>query len=153
MNANYKTIVMSAFAGIVSLGLGLGAAYAKPPKKGASADPAKQQAREAKRAEFKQACGQDAKDLCAGVQGGKGQVMQCLADHEDELSDACAEKVAKIKGKLAEREKVKAVCAPEVQRLCGDVPPGKGAVKQCMKANRDKVSDACKDAMKAARGA
>jgi hypothetical protein len=151
MNANYKTIVMSAFAGIASLGLGLGAAYAKPPKK--DADPAKQQAREAKRAEFKQACGQDAKDLCAGVQGGKGQVMQCLADHEEELSDACAEKVAKIKGKLAEREKVKAVCAPEVQRLCGDVPPGKGAVKQCMKANRDKVSDACKDAMKAARGA
>ena len=151
MNASYKTIVMSAFAGIVSLGLGLSAAYAKPPKK--DADPAKQQAREAKRAEFKQACGQDAKDLCAGVQGGKGQIMQCLADHEDELSDACAEKVATVKGKLAEREKVKAACAPEVQRLCGDVPPGKGAIKQCMKANRDKVSNACKDAMKAARGA
>lgn len=149
-----KTLIASAVAGIVSLGLGLGAAYAKPPKKGAQGgDPAQQQAREAKKAEFKAACKQDAKDLCAGVQGGKGEVLRCLADHEEELSDACAEKISHVKAKHAEREKVKAACAPDVQRLCGDVTPGEGAIRQCMKAKRDQVSQTCKDAKKAAHDA
>jgi flagellar motility protein MotE (MotC chaperone) len=148
-----KTLIASAVAGIVSLGLSSGAAYAKPPKKGAQGGDQAQQAREAKRAEFKAACKQDAQDLCAGVQGGKGEVLKCLADHEEELSDACAEKISRIKAWHAEREKVKAACAPDVQRLCGDVAPGEGAIRQCMKAKRDQVSQACKDAWKAAHGA
>lgn len=36
-----------------------------------------------------QACQQDSQHLCKGIQPGGGRVMNCLLDHQNELSDAC----------------------------------------------------------------
>jgi hypothetical protein len=49
--------------------------------------------------EFRQACGQDARKLCRDAKRGGGGIVKCLAQHQDELSPACKEKMAKPMGK------------------------------------------------------
>jgi hypothetical protein len=36
------------------------------------------------------------------------------------------------------------VCAADVQKLCGEVKPGEGRVRDCLIKNTDKLSDGCK---------
>lgn len=38
-------------------------------------------------------------------------------------------------------------CKPDIARLCGNVAPGQGRVKACMKAHLRELSDPCKDAI------
>lgn len=49
--------------------------------------------------EMKEECGEDAKKLCKDVQPGGGRIMQCLKQHEGELSPACKEKMALPRGR------------------------------------------------------
>lgn len=42
-----------------------------------------------------QACRQDAQQLCKGVQPGGGRIVDCLLDHQKDLSDACYDSLAK----------------------------------------------------------
>ncbi len=42
-----------------------------------------------KAAEFKKACGKDAKKLCKGIAPGEGRVLACLTSKEADLSPAC----------------------------------------------------------------
>ena len=42
-----------------------------------------------KEAEFRKACGKDAKKLCKGIPQGQGRVLACLASRRAELSPAC----------------------------------------------------------------
>jgi hypothetical protein len=46
---------------------------------------------------------------------------------------------------------VRQACADDVHRLCADVAPGGGRIRQCFIAKRDDLSAACKDALLAAR--
>jgi hypothetical protein len=46
---------------------------------------------------------------------------------------------------------VRQACADDVHRLCADVAPGGGRIRQCFIAKRDNLSAACKDALLAAR--
>ena len=49
--------------------------------------------------EVKEACEQDAKKLCEDTKPGGGRIMQCLKQHEGELSPACKEHMDKPRGK------------------------------------------------------
>ena len=49
--------------------------------------------------EVKEACEQDAKKLCEDTKPGGGRIMQCLKQHESELSPACKEHMDKPRGK------------------------------------------------------
>lgn len=42
-----------------------------------------------------QACRQDAQQFCKGVQPGGGRIVNCLLDHQKDLSDACYDTLAK----------------------------------------------------------
>lgn len=50
--------------------------------------------------EFKEACKDDAHKLCKGVQPGGGRILQCLNQHESELSPACKEQMDQPRGKM-----------------------------------------------------
>lgn len=41
----------------------------------------------------KDACKEDAQKLCKDIQPGGGRIVQCLKQHESELSHACREKI------------------------------------------------------------
>jgi hypothetical protein len=40
------------------------------------------------------ACSGDVKTFCAGLMPGGGRLLNCLADHKDKISPACAKVVA-----------------------------------------------------------
>ena len=44
------------------------------------------------------------------------------------------------------REKVRAACAADVQKLCANIENAKGAMRTCLKTNEAQLSDACKAA-------
>jgi hypothetical protein len=44
---------------------------------------------------YRLACGDDVMRLCRGVQPGEGRILQCLQDHEQELSDRCYQTLPK----------------------------------------------------------
>lgn len=46
----------------------------------------------------KDACKEDAQKLCKNIQPGGGRIVQCLKQHESELSHACKEKMNRPKG-------------------------------------------------------
>ncbi len=54
----------------------------------------------AKIEEVKEACDEDTKKLCKDVQPGGGRIVQCLKQHEGELSQACKEHMTKPKGRM-----------------------------------------------------
>lgn len=47
-----------------------------------------------------------------------------------------------------EIEQLKEYCAPDVKRLCPDVSYGDGAVKTCLKKNKNELSVGCAEALK-----
>jgi hypothetical protein len=49
--------------------------------------------------EMKEACEGDAKKLCKDTKPGDGRIMQCLKQHESELSAGCKEKMERPRGK------------------------------------------------------
>jgi Cysteine rich repeat len=38
-------------------------------------------------------------------------------------------------------------CRPDIRQFCGDVPPGQGRIKACMKAHLQELSEPCKEAL------
>lgn len=55
--------------------------------------------RKEKTGAMKDACKEDAKKLCHDTRPGGGRIMQCLKQHEDELSPACKEKMERPKNR------------------------------------------------------
>lgn len=49
--------------------------------------------------DMKEACEEDARKLCKDTRPGGGRIMQCLKQHEGELSPACKEKMDRPKGR------------------------------------------------------
>jgi hypothetical protein len=50
-------------------------------------------------AEVRAACEADVGKLCAGVQPGGGRIMQCLARHKAEVSDACKQAISRARSR------------------------------------------------------
>jgi hypothetical protein len=38
-------------------------------------------------------------------------------------------------------------CRPDIRQLCGNVPPGQGRIKACMKEHIAELSEPCKEAL------
>lgn len=50
---------------------------------------------------FRKSCGSDVQQFCADVPSGRGRILDCLEDHEDELSNSCQNFQAKLDEKLS----------------------------------------------------
>lgn len=48
------------------------------------------------------------------------------------------------------RGAVREACKADIASLCSGLQPGGGRIRECLKANRDKLSDGCKSAIAAA---
>jgi hypothetical protein len=80
--------------------------------------------------------------FCKGVKPGQGAIMQCLKQHEAELSAECKAKGAEIKKDVSG---IAEACRSDAQTLCKGVEPGGGRIAKCLKENDAKLSPACKE--------
>lgn len=46
----------------------------------------------------RQACMADIQKLCSGVQPGGGRIMQCMREHQDQVSDGCKTAMSSMHG-------------------------------------------------------
>ena len=89
-------------------------------------------------------CKADAAKLCPGMKPGRG-LFKCLREREAQLSPACKEKHAKGKKHASERAKERReACKEDVKKFCKDVKPGDGRIVECLKKNRESLSESCK---------
>ncbi|GLK72375.1 hypothetical protein KHC23_19575 [Ancylobacter dichloromethanicus] len=51
----------------------------------------------------------------------------------------------------AQMQAIRAACEADIRSTCPGVQPGGGRILQCIKANPDKISQPCKDALVAAK--
>ena len=86
--------------------------------------------------EFAEACKPDVDSLCKGVQPGQGRIARCLAEHKDQLSAGCREKIAQAESRHP--------CMKDVKALCNGVKPGDGRIAQCLKQHEAELSAECK---------
>ena len=125
----------------------------------------------------RKACQADMQTLCAGKTG--HDAMICMRDNRDKVSPACRDAIAKVRHHRhwfhrgwfrrgpngfgpggpgfglpspemkAAREAAKTACEPDMKALCAG-KTGRDA-RMCLRENRDKVSQVCKDARAKAR--
>jgi hypothetical protein len=86
--------------------------------------------------EFAEVCKPDAEKLCKGVQPGQGRIARCLAEHKDQLSAGCREKIVRAESRHP--------CMKDVETLCKGVQPGEGRIAQCLKQHEAELSAECK---------
>lgn len=46
-----------------------------------------------------------------------------------------------------EIEALRAYCKPDIERLCPNVPPGGGKIKECLMANKERLEVGCAQAL------
>jgi len=91
-----------------------------------------------------EACKADIEKLCKDVQPGEGGIMQCLKEHQAELSAPCKAAGEKMR---AGKEAMKEACKADFDTLCKGVEPGEGRLIKCLKENEAKLSETCKSVM------
>jgi Golgi apparatus protein 1 len=87
-------------------------------------------------------CRADVERFCAGVQPGQGRIVECLQQHESDLSAACKEKRDSFRERT---EEIRAACEGDAKKLCSDVRPGGGRIARCLQQHANELSDACRN--------
>jgi hypothetical protein len=59
--------------------------------------------------------------------------------------------VASDQGKATPPMGGKGACKADVEKFCKDIKPGGGRIRACIKSNKDRLSQACKDEIAKAR--
>lgn len=92
-------------------------------------------------------CKQDRETLCKDMKG--KDMMKCMHDNKDKVSPACKEHIEKMKEHMKDAREA---CHADVEKLCADVKPGKGAIMKCLHSKKDQLSSDCRAEMEKAHG-
>ncbi len=96
-------------------------------------------------------CMDEIEKFCKDVQPGEGGIVQCLRDHDSELSAVCRDKVKVVVQRL---EEAKQICSKDIEKFCAGVKPGGGRLIKCLKPHMDELTPACREELQsfAAKG-
>ena len=103
------------------------------------------EAQDAAAPEVERACNTDAEKFCS--QGG-GLVVDCLLEHQNDISEACYDA---LKVRLGNEQGMQA-CRQDSRRFCPGVEPGGGRVADCLIDHEQEISEDCYQFLKAKRG-
>lgn len=96
-------------------------------------------------------CSKEVNSFCAQVPMGGGRVMNCLFDHESQLSSGCKQAInegeSTIEAALGDANFFGANCADDMQRLCPGVVAGGGRLLACLMDNINNTELRCYNAM------
>jgi Cysteine rich repeat len=93
-------------------------------------------------------CADDVAKFCQGIEGGQGKLMQCLQEHQSELSSRCQARVQAMETRMRE---ITDACQSDVRQFCTGVNPGAGRIAQCLKQHESELSSTCKAELAPAR--
>src|SRR3954467_15214677 len=91
------------------------------------------------------ACKQDLEAFCGSVQPGEGRMINCLVDHEKELSNTCRRRMDDLRTHGAE-------CKDDIEKFCPSTPRAKGRLAKCLHDHHDELSEDCKALSTAFKG-
>jgi hypothetical protein len=94
------------------------------------------------------ACKDDVAKFCKDVQPGQGRIMQCMKEHENELSPGCKANLAEMQKK---RHEAREDCKDDVIRFCSNIKPGGGKIIHCLKEHETELTPQCKAKLQAHR--
>ena len=88
-------------------------------------------------------CKPDIEKFCKGVKPGHGAVIQCLREHESELTPACKSQGEAMKQKLKARgQSIRDVCSTEIDKFCKDAKNPREMV-QCLGSHSSELGSEC----------
>jgi hypothetical protein len=106
-------------------------------------------------------CSADMAQFCGSIPPGPNgmiALMDCLEQHEKELSSACRDFEAGMGGPRTERsEAVREImqfrrsCIGDMAKFCQDAGPMQGGMMKCLSEHENELSAPCSQSMKAMR--
>jgi Cysteine rich repeat len=104
-------------------------------------------------------CSEDVARFCANIPPGPAgmmALMDCLEEHEKELSDACKNFETGMGGpRMEKREAVREKmqfrqsCMGDIARFCNDASPMQGGMMKCLNDHESELSAPCIQSIKA----
>lgn len=94
------------------------------------------------------ACKADVKKFCNATKQEEGAVTACLRSHQKKLAPSCQLQIFKsmLRGAFDLRTDVQLTkaCTSDADRLCSDVPKGKGRLQSCLRSKPAELTPDCK---------
>lgn len=90
-------------------------------------------------------CAQDIKKFCTDKNQSKAELIVCLKKNESKLSPKCQEKTKQFGQDFIKRiGELRSGCGDDARKFCANIKPGGGAIMNCLKENKNKISEKCK---------
>lgn len=94
-------------------------------------------------------CAEEIAKYCKEVKPGGGRILNCLDEHQKDLSASCKKKLEESKKRLMEAQQA---CTGDMEKLCKDVQPGGGRILKCLREHTQELSSACRQEIEKAKG-
>ena len=96
-------------------------------------------------------CSKEIATFCGDVEMGNNRVLNCLTEHEGQLSTQCSESIvlgkAVVGDALGDANFFGAKCGPDMKLLCKDVTPGEGRMLACLVEHNTNITMRCYSAL------
>ena len=85
-------------------------------------------------------CADDIEKYCKETKPGGGRLLNCLKEHETELSESCRGKISELLGIIKGCEQA---CSGDIAQFCKEVQPGGGRILKCLRERDKELSPSC----------
>ena len=85
-------------------------------------------------------CADDIEKYCKEIKPGGGRLLNCLKEHETELSGSCRGKIGELLGIINDCEQA---CSGDISQFCKEVQPGGGRIVKCLREHDKQLSRQC----------
>jgi len=94
-------------------------------------------------------CAEEISKYCKEVKPGGGRILDCLNEHQKDLSVSCKKKLEESKKRLM---KAQQACTGDMEKFCKDVQPGGGRILKCLREHTQELSPACSQEIEKTKG-
>ena len=94
-------------------------------------------------------CAEEIAKYCKEVKPGGGRILNCLDEHQKDLSASCKKKLKESKKRLM---KAQQACTGDMEKFCKDVQPGGGRILKCLRERSQELSSVCRQEIEKTKG-
>ena len=94
-------------------------------------------------------CADEIAKYCKEVKPGGGRILDCLNEHQKDLSVSCKKKLEESKKRLMEAQQA---CSGDMEKFCKDIQPGGGRILKCLREHTQELSSACRQEIEKVKG-